>query len=731
MSAPKRRRLVSYSDSDSSSESITVPTEIMDTSIMDITATSDLNFSGFGERFSSTRRLDNFLPPSTRTAEFNVSSITDEHRDVDTSTVMSSDDIASEDISMPSVNAVGEVNAVDEVDDVETSNTGMHSGMNFSLVCTDRVLLPIVPSEERIVEDVVNSTLENEILAQTVFTQVPRQEPEHVEVPNFINFSLPVETLQGDLPSTHAFIMKGASKASKNGKTGPVLVTGQHAHTYTRNRWLKDGGATYACTKKQDKSVECKAKWHVSAACVNMLEEAEDTDTVDVIVDKDIIFVEGHNELCVPAVGIIEKILYIRECKAMAADPEHNFDDAMVIVEAAKRKYGISEAIKVHFPLDINVCKMINRVRKDIRAVAPKQDATDILTWEFITDHLPPKMRHFYRGDSTAVTKGERRRSFIFFTDQQKIGLKHVREAIVDGTFKVVDKPHYQLVSVHGTVPGAGPNGLVVNKNLPLAYIVMQGKSEADYTSAFQKLKSLVEDDGTPMEVNTFIVDFERAFWNAIRATWANVKVRGCWFHFNQCIYRKVQEFKIEYSFTKQFRTYKMIRRLMTMALIHPLHIPQLFGMLKKVYAAEINNPDFDGFQKLFAYFQDQWITGIFKPDDWSCHNKDIRTTNQVERWNGYIYVRGGKKKLNIHLLAQLLGKDAVYAMSKMDEYSDKVYRKRAQVEKEEAITNAYADFEIDNNSWNLLDKLLKATTKQCRWTIDSTNTSDTATENV
>ena len=138
MSAPKRRRLVSYSDSDSSSESITVPTEIMDTSIMDITATSDLNFSGFGERFSSTRRLDNFLPEATRTAEFNVSSITNEHIDVDTSmtqlaTVMPSDDIADEDTSMQSVNAV------DEVDDVETSNTvisGLHSGMNFSLVCT-------------------------------------------------------------------------------------------------------------------------------------------------------------------------------------------------------------------------------------------------------------------------------------------------------------------------------------------------------------------------------------------------------------------------------------------------------------------------------------------------------------------------------------------------------------------------------------------------------------------
>ena len=85
----------------------------------------------------------------------------------------------------------------------------------------------------------------------------------------------------------------------------------------------------------------------------------------------------------------------------------------------------------------------------------------------------------------------------------------------IDGTFKVVDDPHFQLVSVHGTFPGAAPGGKVA-KNAPLAYIVMQGKSEADYTSAFKKLKSLVEDDGTPMAVKEVIVDFERAFWNAI-----------------------------------------------------------------------------------------------------------------------------------------------------------------------------------------------------------------------
>ena len=74
---------------------------------------------------------------------------------------------------------------------------------------------------------------------------------------------------------------------------------------------------------------------------------------------------------------------------------------------------------------------------------------------------------------------------------------------------------------------------------------------------------------------------------------------------------------------------------------------------------------------------------------------------------------------------------------AKMEEYSDKVYRKRAQVEKEEAIMNAYTEFGIDKKPWNLLEKLLKATTKYCRWTIDAINTSDTAeplsktTENV
>ena len=61
--------------------------------------------------------------------------------------------------------------------------------------------------------------------------------------------------------------------------------------------------------------------------------------------------------------------------------------------------------------------------------------------------------------------------------------------------------------------------------------------------------------------------------------------------------------------------------------------------------------------------------------------------------------------------------------MTHTNEYSDKVYRKRAQVEKETAIENAYKDFKTDGKDFDLLEKLFKATTKHCRWSIAAINT--------
>ena len=402
--------------------------------------TSFFNFSGFGNRFfSSTRRLSDVLP---ETSEFNVSPIESDYVIVQHVAINEQVDTAGEDIvdqSMQSACNETEINnepvdtclpAVEDIvdqsmqsacneteiinepvatEDVLVSNnfSGMHSGMDFSLESIN-VILPTTPSEELIIEDVINTTFENEILAGMVFNPVPATEPE--EVADILSLSLPVETLQGDLPDINFIISKGATRKKKNvDEYGHVLVTGRHHHTHTMNkaRTLNDerNGFTYSCTNRLTCGIKCKGKYHVFEATARRLEEVDDTDIINLTDKVDIKCTEKHSVLCVPAVGIVERILFIKECKVLAADPEYKFKKAMVIVAAAKKKHGVSKAITDRFPDDHNVCKMINRVRKDIRPVCPKQDGTDILTWEFINDHLPANMRNFYRGDSTAVTK--------------------------------------------------------------------------------------------------------------------------------------------------------------------------------------------------------------------------------------------------------------------------------------------------------------------------------------
>ena len=143
-----------------SSQHISVPTQFIDISLKtdedlkflwnsissDNTQEASLNsfliFSGFGERFSSTRRLSNVLPETTQTAECNVSSIGSEaindHVDggdvsmtelapegVLASITKAFDDIADIDASTHSVNVVDADASIATEDD--------WNGMDFSL----------------------------------------------------------------------------------------------------------------------------------------------------------------------------------------------------------------------------------------------------------------------------------------------------------------------------------------------------------------------------------------------------------------------------------------------------------------------------------------------------------------------------------------------------------------------------------------------------------------------
>ncbi|XP_052232878.1 uncharacterized protein LOC127845779 [Dreissena polymorpha] len=89
----------------------------------------------------------------------------------------------------------------------------------------------------------------------------------------------------------------------------------------------------------------------------------------------------------------------------------------------------------------------------------------------------------------------------------------------MDGTFKVVKQPFYQLHSIHAFVKKEEDE-----KQVPLAYALMSRRSKEDYVQVFRSLRRRL---GDPI-VEWFMLDFEAATWQAIREAFPGAVIKEC-----------------------------------------------------------------------------------------------------------------------------------------------------------------------------------------------------------
>jgi len=133
---------------------------------------------------------------------------------------------------------------------------------------------------------------------------------------------------------------------------------------------------------------------------------------------------------------------------------------------------------------------------------------------------------HFLRADISV--QGERH--LIFSTDHQLALLSKSREWFVDGTFKVVKRPFYQLFSVHAFVKSGGQVKMV-----PLVFALMSRRRRIDYVKVLRQIKKMAK----KIKLETIVSDFEKAMWSAVAKVFPDVTVRGCLFHMTQAIWKK------------------------------------------------------------------------------------------------------------------------------------------------------------------------------------------------
>ena len=118
------------------------------------------------------------------------------------------------------------------------------------------------------------------------------------------------------------------------------------------------------------------------------------------------------------------------------------------------------------------------------------------------------------------------RRSYLFGTDDKISILQSSQNLVIDGTFKTAPNLFTQLLTVHSILDDGW--------RIPCAYGLLPGKREVLYSNLLQQL-----DDIADISPDTVLTDYELGLRNAVRSIWPGATLRGCYFHFTQCLWRR------------------------------------------------------------------------------------------------------------------------------------------------------------------------------------------------
>lgn len=225
-------------------------------------------------------------------------------------------------------------------------------------------------------------------------------------------------------------------------------------------------------------------------------------------------------------------------------------------------------------------------------------------------------------------------RIMMFGTPNYVANLLGQPRVFVDATFSVVPKPFKQLFTFQAFP--CGEKTLV-----PFVYVLMSHKTKRSYVKLFNWLKTFAMTNNLPINWQYITCDFESGLLPAIRdclqidgGLW--VDIIGCYFHFCQAIYRKLNEVGLSKAYLSVPALKAFVRRLMALPFVPLEHVQQVY--------AEIVRPVLHGasalkFAAFLVYFFKNWMdpdTARFPPAIWNVHevSDDHYTNNNLESWH-------------------------------------------------------------------------------------------------
>ena len=101
----------------------------------------------------------------------------------------------------------------------------------------------------------------------------------------------------------------------------------------------------------------------------------------------------------------------------------------------------------------------------------------------------------------------------------------------LDWTFNFLPRILKQLHTIHGKYYG---------QIFPLFFCLMKDKKKDSYKELFSSIKEFCLDIDLSLKPGKALMDFEASAMSAFKEVFPNIQVKGCFFHYRQCIWGKV-----------------------------------------------------------------------------------------------------------------------------------------------------------------------------------------------
>uniref|UniRef100_A0AAV2J3Z3 MULE transposase domain-containing protein n=1 Tax=Knipowitschia caucasica TaxID=637954 RepID=A0AAV2J3Z3_KNICA len=139
-----------------------------------------------------------------------------------------------------------------------------------------------------------------------------------------------------------------------------------------------------------------------------------------------------------------------------------------------------------------------------------------------------------------------------------------------------------------------------------------------------------------PWRPQKVVCDFEMALITALQSELPQVSIQGCYFHFTQSLWRRVQELGLVRAYRENLRLRKCIRKLMALGYLPRPLVRLNFNSLRRsqrTIRLIDRNPSLLDF---FGYVQNTYIGGFFPVPLWNVFDRemDTRTNNHVESYH-------------------------------------------------------------------------------------------------